>query len=238
MKKLFFPFMIKKYDFLEKNRRHRLIKFFFFIVIFVGVGITLLLVSSNLDKKEDKIYYFNCNFPVLNNMDNLIVNRKISSQDTREKTKEAIIQKIITASDNEDIKKLNIHLNLMMFADMIRKWSISQWIDPNDPDDQRISTKFIEANPHFTTTFTDFVNWKITSVDIGRQIGVEWEQIEEPVQAYKEKYCNKIAYWKLLYYSKTIFLSIIIVYLFSLLLQTIYYKWIIYIIYGHKNNGK
>lgn len=90
----------------------------------------------------------------------------------RAEMKAQIMKDVLKEPDPVKQKQMGISIKLAEFADTVRDWSISQWIDPNDNDDQSVSTKFIEANPQFETTFTDFVNWKITNVDLGKQIGL------------------------------------------------------------------
>ena len=98
--------------------------------------------------------------------------------------KAQIMKDVLKEPDPVKQKQIGITIKLAEFADTVRDWSISQWIDPNDNDDQSVSIKFIEANPQFETTFTDFVNWKITNVDLGKQIGLIPTE-EEPVEEEK-----------------------------------------------------
>jgi len=50
-------------------------------------------------------------------------------------------------------------------------------IDINEPSDEVVSSKFVNANPQFQQTFLDYVNGKIDNMEAGRQLGL----IEKPV---------------------------------------------------------
>lgn len=112
--------------------------------------------------------------------------------------KAQVMKDMMKETDPVKQKQIGITIKLAEFADTVRDWSISQWIDPNDPDDQSVSTKFIEANPQLTDTFTDFVNWKITNVDLGKQIGLiptEEEPVEEEEKANMLENIGKVWFW-------------------------------------------
>lgn len=70
----------------------------------------------------------------------------------------------------------NIALKASQFADIIRKWALSEWIMwiQNVPDNDVISW-VMKQKPELNDAFTAFINWKINADMLNRAIN--WEQI-------------------------------------------------------------
>lgn len=194
LKNIIFPFTTKKYDFLENKRRHRLIKFIFYILILILTTIIFIFSLSEvtLNNKEN-IYYFNCKYPWVSHM-------------TTQKTWE-----------------MNIWVKMWELWNAIKtKFNL-----PSNIRDDSIIQQFIQQTNNGEQLLLDYISWK------NNELLYITNLKERP-----EIKCNIVNYWKIIYYTKTFIYTIILIYVFNVILQLLYYKWIIYIIYGNKYNWK
>ena len=100
---------------------------------------------------------------------------------------ENIKQERAMEKEPEKKRQLEVPIKLAEFADLIRDWSIEKFnIDPNQDNDETITTMFLEANPNFVNKFEWFMNNQETLIGLWEELGlippkkeIEWEVIEE-----------------------------------------------------------
>lgn len=100
-------------------------------------------------------------------------------RDDREKNKSEMVKQSMSAKDPEEKKQMELSIKLSNISDIVRDWLGKQWIDARDVDDKEVVKRFITDNPDKQTMITDYLNWKLSSVDVGKQLGLIQEEVKE-----------------------------------------------------------
>lgn len=128
-------------------------------------------VKSNAKSKEEEKY-------MLNDAHQEAVKRTQLEKyrADREKNKAEMVKLAMTAKDPEEKNQLNLSIWLSNISDVVRDWLKKQGINAWDIDDKEVMKRFIVDNPEKKTLVEDYLNGKISTIDIAKQLWV----IEEP----------------------------------------------------------
>lgn len=103
----------------------------------------------------------------------------------RQKNKAEMVKMSMWAKDPEEKKQIDLSLKLSNISDIIREWAVKEWFtDVWDLDDKDVLSKFVSNNPWQETIISDYLNGKLSNVDVGRQLGL----IQEPVVEEKDNW--------------------------------------------------
>jgi hypothetical protein len=97
----------------------------------------------------------------------------------RNRNKADMIKMFMEAKDPEEKKQIDLSLKLANISDVIREDANKQGIDLWDKPDQELIGNFVNDNPEYKTTITDYLNGKIQTVDVAKQIGLIPEEVVE-----------------------------------------------------------
>lgn len=101
-------------------------------------------------------------------------------QKDREKNKAEMVKMSMSAKDPEEKKQIDLSLKLSNISDIIREWAVKNgYTNVWEMWDKDVLDKFVNTNPDKQTMITDYLNWKINNVDVGKQLGLIEEEVVE-----------------------------------------------------------
>lgn len=105
-------------------------------------------------------------------------------QSDRSNMKSKLMQQSVVEKDPTKKNQMKLQVNMANFADILREWAKKDWVDISSMPDKEVVDKYLTARPEEVPMMTDFLNGKLSSVDVGKKI---WLIEETPVEPVEEK---------------------------------------------------
>lgn len=94
----------------------------------------------------------------------------------REKNKAEMVKLSMETKDPEEKNQLDLSLRLSNMSDIVRDGLSKQWIDAWDLDDKEVMKRFMTNNTDKQEVVTNYLNNKIQTVDVAKQLWVIEEE--------------------------------------------------------------
>lgn len=88
----------------------------------------------------------------------------------RDNMKSNLLQQSMQEKDPTKKNQMKLQVNMANFADILREGAKKDWVDISSMPDKEVVDKYLTARPEEATTMQDFLNGKLSSVDVGRKI--------------------------------------------------------------------
>lgn len=132
---------------------------------------------------------------MLNDLHQEAIRREQQEMLKKEKdiAKAEMMQQLVKEKDPDIKKKLQVTVNMSNFADILREDAKNGWVDLYDMPDKEVVDKYLWAKPEEAKTMQDYLNGKISSVDVAKKLGVIKE--EEDMRSDQLKSFTNVVAW-------------------------------------------